>query len=46
MRPSGTEPKIKFYFGMRGELTSKADYPKVTKALDKKYERIVSEING
>ncbi|MDE6321938.1 MAG: phospho-sugar mutase, partial [Muribaculaceae bacterium] len=28
VRPSGTEPKIKFYIEVKGELTNKADYDK------------------
>ena len=27
IRPSGTEPKIKFYIGVRGKVTSKEDLP-------------------
>ena len=46
MRPSGTEPKIKFYFGMCGKLAVKNDYPKAVKSLDEKYERIKSELLG
>ncbi len=32
-RPSGTEPKIKFYLGLRGELGSKAEVESVRSAL-------------
>ncbi|MDR2563350.1 MAG: phospho-sugar mutase [Prevotellaceae bacterium] len=46
MRPSGTEPKIKFYFGMRGKLSSKDDYQKEIQALDEKYERIKKDLLG
>lgn len=46
MRPSGTEPKIKFYFGMCGKLESKADYPKAVKLLNEKYERIKQTLLG
>ena len=40
VRPSGTEPKIKFYFGVKGTLESKADFDKVNNALDSKIEAI------
>ncbi len=36
IRPSGTEPKIKFYVEVRGEMKSVADYEAANKkALDK-----------
>lgn len=36
VRPSGTEPKIKFYIEVRGEMKNRADYDKVdAAALDK-----------
>ena len=40
VRPSGTEPKIKFYFGVKGELKSKEDFDATNAALDKKIEDI------
>ena len=40
VRPSGTEPKIKFYFGVKGELQQSADFDKVNAALDQKIEDI------
>ncbi|MDR0710910.1 MAG: phospho-sugar mutase [Prevotellaceae bacterium] len=45
VRPSGTEPKIKFYFGVREKLNSAADFDSVTKALDKKIDAIAAELN-
>ena len=39
IRPSGTEPKIKFYFGVKGELKNIEDYDKVNAALDEKIDR-------
>ena len=36
VRPSGTEPKIKFYFGVKGELCCKDCFDKTNKALDEK----------
>ncbi|MBE6195540.1 MAG: phospho-sugar mutase [Rikenellaceae bacterium] len=45
VRPSGTEPKIKFYFGVKAELKSVADYDKVLAELDGKIEAIKQELN-
>ncbi len=36
VRPSGTEPKIKFYIDVRGEMQSRADYDAADAAADKK----------
>ncbi|MDR3235140.1 MAG: phospho-sugar mutase [Prevotellaceae bacterium] len=44
VRPSGTEPKIKFYFGIRADLNDKSAYNEVTAALQQKFERITQEI--
>jgi len=41
MRPSGTEPKIKFYFGVKDQLNSKEEYAAVSKKLDEKIEAII-----
>jgi len=43
-RPSGTEPKIKFYFGVKGELKSKADFDQTNDILGKKIEGIVASM--
>lgn len=43
-RPSGTEPKIKFYFGVKAELGSKADFDKVTEELDAKIDGIIDSL--
>ena len=45
VRPSGTEPKIKFYFGVKGCLENKADFDKVNAALDGKIEEIKKSMN-
>ena len=45
VRPSGTEPKIKFYFGVKGTLESKEDFDKVNAALDGKIEEIKHSMN-
>lgn len=44
-RPSGTEPKIKFYMSVNTRLQSAADFKKVDAELDAKLERIVAELN-
>jgi phosphoglucomutase len=43
-RPSGTEPKIKFYFSVNAPLASAADFEATEKTLDEKIERIVGEM--
>ena len=44
-RPSGTEPKIKFYFGVKEELNNAADYEKVNAALDSKIQNIITSMD-
>ncbi len=44
VRPSGTEPKIKFYFGVKAELKSVEDYDKVLAELDAKIEAIKADL--
>ena len=44
VRPSGTEPKIKFYFGVKAVLPSVADYDKVLAELDAKIEGIKQDL--
>ena len=46
VRPSGTEPKIKFYFGVKGELNSKEEYSKVDKELDMKLDKLVEQMSA
>lgn len=43
-RPSGTEPKIKFYFGVKAELDSKENFEKVEAELDAKIQQIIDEL--
>lgn len=43
VRPSGTEPKIKFYFGVKGHLENKTQFESFDKKLDAKMEQIKSE---
>ena len=44
VRPSGTEPKIKFYFGVKSELPSVDKFEEVQSALDAKIEAIKKEL--
>ncbi|MCK4465510.1 MAG: phospho-sugar mutase, partial [Bacteroidales bacterium] len=41
VRPSGTEPKIKFYFSVKGELKNREDFEKVKSLLEKKIDNII-----
>ncbi len=43
-RPSGTEPKIKFYFGVTGELKSHKRYDEAIEDLKQKIEHIKADI--
>jgi len=43
-RPSGTEPKIKFYFSMNTTLSSAADFEKTYAEIDKKVEGIINDM--
>ncbi|NLR63214.1 phospho-sugar mutase [Chitinophaga varians] len=43
-RPSGTEPKIKFYFSVNAPLNSAANFDAVTADLDKKIEGIITDM--
>ena len=45
VRPSGTEPKIKFYFGVKEHLNSKAEFETVNKKLEQKIKDIISSMN-
>lgn len=43
-RPSGTEPKIKFYVSVNTQLNSKDDYDQVDKELDAKVDQIIKDL--
>ena len=43
-RPSGTEPKIKFYFSTNAPLSNIKDFNKVEAELDAKIKRIIKEM--
>jgi len=44
-RPSGTEPKIKFYFSVNTKLDKVEDAVAIEKQLDTKIQRIIKELN-
>jgi len=44
VRPSGTEPKIKFYISVKTELNSKGDFIQVSENLDSKIKAIEAEL--
>jgi len=44
VRPSGTEPKIKFYFSVYSELDNREDYERVKTILDTRIENLKQEL--
>jgi phosphoglucomutase len=44
-RPSGTEPKIKFYFSIHTKLNNVADFDAKNKELDEKIQSIIKDMN-
>ncbi|WP_302983209.1 phospho-sugar mutase [uncultured Muribaculum sp.] len=44
VRPSGTEPKIKFYVEVKGRMETAADYDKAIEAADAKIEAIKKDL--
>lgn len=43
-RPSGTEPKIKFYFSVNFPMKEAADFPKVNQALQEKIDQLIQDL--
>lgn len=43
-RPSGTEPKIKFYFSVNAKLPDAASYDRVNKELDEKIKAVIADM--
>lgn len=43
-RPSGTEPKIKFYFSVNTKLANAAEFDKVNAALDEKIKAVIADM--
>ena len=46
VRPSGTEPKIKFYFGVKADISSVIDYAKADKLLEEKLDKLVAQLSS
>jgi len=44
-RPSGTEPKIKFYFSVQGSLTSELEFDAAYQKLGDKIENIIKDLS-
>ena len=44
IRPSGTEPKIKFYIEVRGKMASRSDYDAATAASDVKVKEVMASL--
>ncbi|KPL09169.1 MAG: phosphoglucomutase, partial [Bacteroides sp. SM23_62] len=44
IRPSGTEPKIKFYFSVKGSLENRQDYPAQKTRLEQKINTLRKEL--
>jgi len=46
VRPSGTEPKIKFYFGVRSHLKERDEFSKIDNELDLHLDRLVEQMSA
>ena len=44
MRPSGTEPKIKFYFSVKDKLNSKEEFKAVNQKLEEKIDLVIKSL--
>ncbi len=44
IRPSGTEPKIKFYIEVKGDIKSRADYDNSNAAADEKIKAVMTSL--
>jgi len=45
VRPSGTEPKIKFYFGVKDTLEKREDFENVNNLLEEKIDNIIKSLD-
>ncbi|MDO8897355.1 MAG: phospho-sugar mutase, partial [Bacteroidales bacterium] len=45
VRPSGTEPKIKFYFGVKGQLDKRENYDLVDAALEEQIKKVMESLS-
>ncbi len=43
-RPSGTEPKIKFYFSVNAKLNSAKEFDEVNKEIDEKIKKVIDDM--
>lgn len=46
VRPSGTEPKIKYYFGVKATLNSAADFDRLNSELDRKLTALAEQLSS
>ena len=46
VRPSGTEPKIKFYVEVREDLPSKEMYEETVKKAEAKIDRVIADLGA
>ncbi len=46
VRPSGTEPKIKFYFEVKGKMASRSDFEKATKNALAKIDEMAEDLQS
>lgn len=44
IRPSGTEPKIKFYFGIKGGLNNREDFDRTDQEMEDRINRIIKDM--
>ncbi len=44
VRPSGTEPKIKFYFGIKVDLSDKSDFDRANEAATRRINNIIASL--
>jgi len=44
IRPSGTEPKIKFYIEVRGEMKARGEYDLASEAADVKVQEVMKSL--
>jgi phosphoglucomutase len=45
VRPSGTEPKIKFYFSVKAPLNNKAEFKAVNQQLENKLDNVMKSLS-
>ena len=45
MRPSGTEPKIKFYFGVKEEIHAAEEYNEMNERLEKRINAVIDDLS-